>query len=1681
MPIKKQPDISPSGKKTHKAGRKSSPNGNKTRRAKLKIQQEPSSMPTAQVEATPIVPVEATPTVPVEATPTAQVESKSIIETIVSAFSGTTNTAVPQQPEFTCETTRCPSGYRCGDDKKCYRLTELEIVSDGKRLILSVDGQRKKKYDIDMLSRNFDRIRHLQSGRIDGKSITGTTLKRIINDLKQQVEGDTRSSYYGTLNDEMIIQIIHLENQIHTSTHTETEDNEPVSKQSIDIASTMSPEINIDKKASPDPENIEDVVADEDVDEDNDIEWNKEMYKIPSLDIESSEKEKALQDKIGVAPTDVESKEYNKYMLQKEQTERQDLQLEDTYDFLYPDLNDPNFNVKIANRKEFNDTQYDGEIYDIKTQAEKMCNVEFELMPHQLFVKNFLSFQTPYNSLLLYHGLGTGKTCSAIGIAEEMRSYMKQTGITQRIMVIASPNVQNNFRLQIFDEKKLKQDNGIWNINTCIGNTLLNEINPSQIQDMPREKVISQINNLISQYYIFMGYGELANYIKRKITVDSAGGLSTKQQKLQEIGNIQSLFNNRLVIIDEVHNIRVMQDNKEAKKTANLLMKVCKYAENMRLLLLSATPIFNDYREIIWLTNLLNAVDKRGLIEETDVFTSSGEFTEPSTLPDGTLIEGGEELLRRKLTGYVSYVRGENPYTFPYRIYPVDFSTGRQMLVENYPSVQMNNKPIEEKPSKTPIYMDRVGDYQKNAYEFVINHLLQVSFSTTDNYGKTRDMPDFENMESFGYTHLREPLQSLNIIFPSPEFDKIQDIPASPGEDVAIEEPNEPVVSENESPVESQAAKEFDEDENEEKISGGNKNDSTGEPSVGAEENGSDDDAKESGSDDDTEESGSDDDAEESGSDDDAAESGSDDDAEESGSDDDTEESGSDDDDDDAEENEVDEEILQRDTNIINSMIGKEGLSNTMTYVEQRTPTELRYNFAYKPTVLEKYGRIFHPDNLEKYSGKIASICDSIKNSNGIIMVYSQFIDGGVVPIALALEEMGFTRYGSASHTKSLFETPPTEQVDSSTFKTLSNMEDKSRFHAAKYVMITGDKMFSPNNLADLKYITDPANKNGELVRVVLITKAAAEGLDFKNIRQLHILEPWYNMNRAEQIIGRGVRNLSHCMLPFEERNVEIYLHASTPVDEKETADLYVYRYAENKAIQIGKITRILKENAIDCILNIGQTSFTIDKLNAIAENQQIQLKLSSNQEIDYKIGDREGSAICDYMNCDFVCSPNTTIEPTDINQTTYGEHFVKMNYNAIAKRIRDVFREQTFFKRDQLIASIQIMKNYPQEQIDYVLSMFVDNSQNYIVDKYGRNGYLVNTGEYYGFQPVEITNEHISIFDRSAPVDYKPAEMYMELPTKKEDVATESPKVLDIEQPLLPNIGKLEKTYQSLMNELNSALKTVDGEKENYKKGILMETAEVEWYKHMGHVYDELENRINIPVDMIQKYIVYHWLDTQSLNDKLVMLYQLYKVEPYTPTSPIEYIIQSYFNEKILIQKGEKSIALGGNNHIDLYVHVAETRKWKKATPTIVRKYQDKLREKYTIESSKIQPFVGFMHLFKKNEMTFKMKEIVKSGATSGKGKTVNKGFKCSVMGKNEIVKFMNNKVLAKNPYPVLQDKGGIIKYDVNKNAKNIMRMGLCVMMELIMRYFNDSPISGNLKWFFNVEETLANDLPKL
>ena len=121
---------------------------------------------------------------------------------------------------------------------------------------------------------------------------------------------------------------------------------------------------------------------------------------------------------------------------------------------IYPELDDPDFTEYITNMEEFNifsipeSSNYSNK-EEFEKKSDEMC--QFEKTYYQHFVSQYLSKRSPYRGILLYHGLGSGKTCSAIGVCEEMRDYMKQIGATKRIIIVASENVQNNFKTQLFD------------------------------------------------------------------------------------------------------------------------------------------------------------------------------------------------------------------------------------------------------------------------------------------------------------------------------------------------------------------------------------------------------------------------------------------------------------------------------------------------------------------------------------------------------------------------------------------------------------------------------------------------------------------------------------------------------------------------------------------------------------------------------------------------------------------------------------------------------------------------------------------------------------------------------------------------------------------------------------------------------------------------------------------------------------------------------------------------------------------------------------------------------------------------------------------------------------------------------------------------------------------------------
>jgi len=1189
--------------------------------------------------------------------------------------------------------------------------------------------------------------------------------------------------------------------------------------------------------------------------------------------------------------TGVELKEFK---IKKELFENIDIESNKNFEYLYPSLNDPNFNIKIAERKEFYDTKYNGEIKNVSEEAERLCNAEFELSPHQIFVRNFLSFQTPYNSLLLYHGLGTGKTCSAITVAEEMREYTKQMGISKKIIIVASPNVQENFKLQLFDENKLKLIDGLWNIKSCTGNKFLNEINPTNMKGLTKDKVISQIKQIINSSYKFLGYIEFANYIEKNTRV--RGELTDeKREKMMKI-QIDKKFKNRLIIIDEIHNIRITDDNTN-KRVALELLKLIKYVENIKLLLLSATPMYNSYKEIIWLLNLMNMNDKRPIIDIKDVFNSNGSFK-----IDNRGREIGRELLERKSRGYISFIRGENPYVFPYRIWPSNFSLDHSLKSDKitYPRLQYNGKPVIQPLELIDVYLNNIGEYQQKGYEYTIGLLKKKIRMEGEegegDEGEDDQLPNFENMETKGYTMLQKSIQSLNMIYPDDRLDRIIN-----GEEITFD---------------------------------------------------------------------------------------------------------------------------------ASDIIGSSGMNRIMKYTELTNPPTKK-DFQYKS---DKYGDIFSYNEIGKYSSKIKTICDNVLNSTGIILIFSEYIDGGLVPVALALENLGFTKFG----TPSLFKTPPTKMIDAIEFKTNDDISSNRVFKPAKYAMITGDIAYSPDNINVIKTLTSKENIYGEEIKVILISKTGSEGIDLTNIRQVHIMEPWYNMNRIEQIIGRAVRNCSHKSLPFKERNVQIFLYGTILNDNTyEAIDLYVYRLAEIKAMQIGRVSRVLKENATDCILNYDQQNFTEENMNQIVEQH-----LSNKKTIDYAVGDKPYSSVCDYMeSCQYRCNKEKKI--TEPILDTFNETFILMNTERIIQRLKELFKEKFFYTKQELIVRINITRDYPLIQINAALNQLVEDKTEYVVDAYGRLGNVINIDNLYIFQPIEISNQHISIYERSVPVQYKHNELSFRLPENITEAIIQKP---DLEEGKGKDIIE-EQELNRLISEIEIKFQLATTLQELQKK-------EDNWYKICSVVINKMIHE-GVERNYLINFLISHIIETLHFNQNILLLNYLYKpgFDISTSSEPIRFI-KNYYDNKMLMYRTKKGLLLQKDGKQQLVVYDGE--EWVNAESEDYQDFKDEIKN-VVLNMESLNNVVGFIGIFKNDYLIFKVKFMnIKR----------HKGARCDQAGKIETIKTLN-KILEDEIYTA-------------ENTKGISQFELCIRQEFLLRYY-DITKRNRKRWFLTPVEAIIKNIEKL
>ena len=84
-------------------------------------------------------------------------------------------------------------------------------------------------------------------------------------------------------------------------------------------------------------------------------------------------------------------------------------------------------------------------------------------------------------------------------------------------------------------------------------------------------------------------------------------------------------------------------------------------------------------------------------------------------------------------------------------------------------------------------------------------------------------------------------------------------------------------------------------------------------------------------------------------------------------------------------------------------------------------------------------------------------------------------------------------------------------------------------------------------------------NKNGEKIKIIIISPTTSEGVNLSNIRQVHIIEPHWNQSRIEQVMGRAIRQCSHADLPMNDRHVKIFKYFMTQSNKILTTDEIIY------------------------------------------------------------------------------------------------------------------------------------------------------------------------------------------------------------------------------------------------------------------------------------------------------------------------------------------------------------------------------------------------------------------------------------------------------------------------------------------------------------------------------------------
>jgi superfamily II DNA or RNA helicase len=206
---------------------------------------------------------------------------------------------------------------------------------------------------------------------------------------------------------------------------------------------------------------------------------------------------------------------------------------------------------------------------------------------------------------------------------------------------------------------------------------------------------------------------------------------------------------------------------------------------------------------------------------------------------------------------------------------------------------------------------------------------------------------------------------------------------------------------------------------------------------------------------------------------------------------------------------------------------------------------------------------------LYNSSPKFINIIFNILNINGTVLVYSNYVEvEGLQLFKIYLNFFGFINLNDDTEIN-------INDID------YNKNSKKDNF---RYCEFHG-KIFREKRKLNKKIFNNSNNKYGKICKIIMISPAGSEGINLRNVRQVHIIEPYWNEVRIEQVIGRALRFCQHQDLPLNERKVDIYRYIMIRKNNNQTTDERIEDIARKKNSLLLSFIDAVKEAAVDCEL----------------------------------------------------------------------------------------------------------------------------------------------------------------------------------------------------------------------------------------------------------------------------------------------------------------------------------------------------------------------------------------------------------------------------------------------------------------------------------------------------------------